>query len=113
MMIILRTQYRENYGTPEEPYWKNKGGSEYKITNVPTSLSEQEMLVVVDKITSNPFITYSHSMCEQYLLDWSVEDDSYLSWFEKSQLEYDGEILFPEPIIEYGETLTYKEEMNV
>ena len=113
MMIVLRTQYRENYGTPEAPYWKNKGGSEYKITNVPTSLSEQEMLEVVDKIISNPFITYSHSMCEQCLLDWSVEDDLYLSWFEKSQLEYDGEILFPEPIIEYGETLTYKEEMNV
>ena len=113
MMIVLRTQYRENYGTPEEPYWKNKGGSEYKITNVPTSLSEQEMLEVVDKIISNPFIQYSHSWCEQYLLDWSVEDDSYLSWFEKSQLEYDGEIVFPEPIIEYGETLTYKEEMNV
>jgi len=71
------------------------------------------MLVVVDKLISNPFIQYSHSWCEQYLLDWSVEDDSYLSWFEKSQLEYDGEILFPEPIIEYGETLTYKEEMNV
>ena len=52
MMIVLRTQYRENYGTPEAPYWKNKGGSEYKITNVPTSLSEQEMLEVVDKICS-------------------------------------------------------------
>ena len=38
MMIVLRTQYRENYGTPETPYWKNKGGSEYKITNVPTYL---------------------------------------------------------------------------
>jgi hypothetical protein len=62
MMIVLRTQYRENYGTPEAPYWKNKGGSEYKITNVPTSLSEQEMLEVVDKICSNPFITYSHSL---------------------------------------------------
>jgi hypothetical protein len=98
---------------PKSPIGKTKVGRSIKSLNVPTSLSEQEMLVVVDKIISNPFITYSHSMCEQYLLDWSVEDDSYLSWFEKSQLEYDGEILFPEPIIEYGETLTYKEEMNV
>jgi hypothetical protein len=55
MMIVLRTQYRENYGTPEAPYWKNKGGSEYKITNVPTSLSEQEMLEVVDKIMLQSF----------------------------------------------------------
>jgi hypothetical protein len=98
---------------PKSLIGKTRVGRSIKSLNVPTSLSEQEMLVVVDKIISNPFITYSHSMCEQYLLDWSVEDDSYLSWFEKSQLEYDGEILFPEPIIEYGETLTYKEEMNV
>jgi hypothetical protein len=88
---------------PKHLYWKNKGGSEYKITNVPTSLSEQEMLEVVDKICSNPFITYSHSWCEQYLLDWSVEDEGYLSWFERSQLEYDGEILYKEPEIGYEE----------
>lgn len=113
MMIVLRTQYRENYGTPEAPHWKFKGGSEYKITNVPTDLSEQEMLVLVDKLLSNPFIQYSNSMSEQYLLNWSTEEDDYMSEFERGQLEWDGEILFPEPIIGYGETLTYKEEMNV
>lgn len=100
MMIVLHTQYRENYGTPETPYWKNKGGSEYKIINVNPNANFQE---VVDKIISNPFITYSHSWCEQYLLDWSVEDDSYLSWFEKSQLEYDGEIVYKETEIDYEE----------
>ena len=40
-MIVIRTQYMENYGahdwdgTGECPqYWKFKGGSEYKITNI-------------------------------------------------------------------------------
>lgn len=112
MMIVLRTQYRENYGTPEAPHWKCKGGSEYKITNIPDSITEQEMLVLVDKLLSNPFIQYSNSMSEQYLLNWSTEEDTYKSDFERGQLEWDGEILFPEPIIEYAETLTYKEEMN-
>ena len=111
MMIVLRTQYRENYGTESDPYWKFKGGSEYKITNVPTDLSEHEKIVLVDKLLSNPFIQYSNPMSEQYLLEWSTEEDDYLSWFEKSQLEYDGEVLFPEPIIHYDETLTYKEEI--
>lgn len=106
-MIVVRTQYRENYGTAEQPYWKNKGGSEYKIVNVPTSLDEQELLEAVDRLTSNPFITYSNPISEQYLLNWSIEDDDYMSWFEKSQLEYDGEIIFKEPIITYDEL--YKE----
>jgi hypothetical protein len=32
-----------------------------------------------------------------------MEADDYLSWFEKSQLEYDGKITCAEPIIEYSE----------
>ena len=33
----------------------------------------------------------------------SIENDDYLSTFEKSQLEYDGEITIKEPEIEYSE----------
>jgi hypothetical protein len=41
--------------------------------------------------------------CREYILDWSMEADDYLSWFEKSQLEYDGVIACKEPTIEYSE----------
>ena len=37
------------------------------------------------------------------VLDWSIESDDYMSWFEKSQLEYDGVIAYKEPRIDYNE----------
>jgi hypothetical protein len=40
---------------------------------------------------------------QESVIDWSIEADDYLSEFEKSQLEYDGEILYKEPTIEYNE----------
>jgi hypothetical protein len=100
-MMVLRTQYQENYGTAEDPYWKNKGGQEFKVKNIPTDQTEEELLEVVDSLL--PQVQYYNEYQVQYLLNWSLESDDYLSWFEKSQLEYDGEIQFAEPIINYEE----------
>jgi hypothetical protein len=93
----------ENYGahdwdgTGECPqYWKMKGGSEYKITNVPLNIDYQEVVSMANVEKDNEY-------CREYILDWSMEADDYLSWFEKSQLEYDGKITCAEPIIEYSE----------
>jgi len=103
MMLVIRTQYMENYGahdwdgTGECPqYWKMKGGSEYKITNVPLNIDYQEVVSMANVETANEY-------CREYVLDWSIESDDYLSWFEKSQLEFDGEITSKEPVIEYSE----------
>jgi hypothetical protein len=93
----------ENYGahdwdgTGECPqYWKMKGGSEYKITGVPLNIDYQEVVSMANVERDNEY-------CREYILDWSMEADDYLSWFEKSQLEYDGEITSKEPTIEYSE----------
>jgi hypothetical protein len=103
MMLVIRTQFMENYGahdwdgTGECPqYWKMKGGSEYKITNVPLNIDYQEVVSMANVEKDNEY-------CREYILDWSMEADDYLSWFEKSQLEYDGKITCAEPIIEYSE----------
>ena len=29
--LLIATQYCENYGSPNDPYWKMKGGSEYVV----------------------------------------------------------------------------------
>jgi hypothetical protein len=73
-----------------------KGGSEYKITNVPLNIDYQEVVSMANVERDNEY-------CREYILDWSMEADDYLSWFEKSQLEYDGEITSKEPTIEYSE----------
>ena len=103
MMLVIRTQYMENYGAHDwdgtgqcPQYWKMKGGSEYKITDVPLNIDYQAVVSMANVETDNEY-------CREYILDWSIESDDYLSWFEKSQLEYDGEILYPEPTIEYEE----------
>ena len=103
MMLVIRTQFMENYGahdwdgTGECPqYWKMKGGSEYKVTNVPLNIDYQEVVSMANVETDN-------IGCREYILDWSLESDDYLSWFEKSQLEYDGKVTCAEPIIEYSE----------
>jgi hypothetical protein len=103
MMLVIRTQFMENYGahdwdgTGECPqYWKMKGGSEYKITDVPLNIDYQEVVSMANVETDN-------IGCREYILDWSIESDDYLSWFEKSQLEFDGEITSKEPTIEYSE----------
>ena len=103
MMLVIRTQFMENYGahdwdgTGECPqYWKMKGGSEYKITNVPLNIDYQEVVSMANVEKDNEY-------CREYILDWSLESDDYLSWFEKSQLEYDGSIACKEPTIEYSE----------
>ena len=102
-MLVIRTQFMENYGahdwdgTGECPqYWKMKGGSEYKITDVPLNIDYQEVVSMANVERDNEY-------CREYILDWSIESDDYLSWFEKSQLEYDGEITSKEPTIEYSE----------
>jgi hypothetical protein len=103
MMLVIRTQFMENYGAHDwdgkgqcPQYWKMKGGSEYKITNVPLNIDYQEVVSMANVETDN-------IGCREYILDWSMEADDYLSWFEKSQLEYDGKITCAEPIIEYSE----------
>jgi len=102
-MLVIRTQFMENYGahdwdgTGECPqYWKMKGGSEYKITNVPLNIDYQEVVSMANVEKDNEY-------CREYILDWSMEADDYLSWFEKSQLDYDGVIACKEPTVEYSE----------
>lgn len=103
MMLVIRTQYMENYGAHDwdgigecPQYWKMKGGSEYKVMNVPLNIDYQEVVAMAGVEKDNQY-------CREYVLDWSMEEDSYLSWFEKSQLEYDGQITCPEPTLDYNE----------
>jgi hypothetical protein len=99
-MIVIQTQYRENYGTSTEPYWKSKGGSEYKVLNTP-DLSDEQLTEFI--LSIRPRIEYNETFSEEYITDWFTAPETYLSWFEKSQLEFDGVITFKEPTINYEE----------
>jgi hypothetical protein len=103
MMLVIRTQFMENYGAHDwdgtgtcPQYWKYKGGSEYKITGVDTTADPQDYINLAN-------VEFSCEGAREYILGYSFEADDYLSDFEKSQLEYDGHIAYPEPYLSWEE----------
>ncbi len=112
MKIVISTQNYENYawredgtiGTGADAYWKAKGGSEYMIENVESQVKMNEFFgkkceMIVDSIRDK--IEQANDYYTVTIIGWSIEEDDYMSWFEKSQLEYDGEIQFYEPRIDF------------
>ena len=105
MMLVIATQDYENYAwvdgelqTGAGAYWKAKGGQEYKITNIPYPCDINEIVELVRErieIANDGFLST--------IIGYNVEQDDYLSWFEESQLEHDGKIVFSEPTIAYGD----------
>ncbi len=105
MMLVIDTQYMENYGAHDwdgegacPQYWKRKGGRSYKVTGIPVGVSFQEVLEFV-----TPKIERSNDYCREYIIGTHTEADDYLSEFEQSQLEYEGKITFKEPTLDYRE----------
>ena len=102
MMLVIATQDYENYAAHQgfngEFRWKAKGGSEFKITNIPSGVDPAE---IVDMVRSE--IERDDDYFQTQIIGWGVEADDYLSWFEKSQLEWEGSITYKEPEIDYGD----------
>ena len=99
MILVIQTQHYENYAwvdgelmTGKDAYWKAKGGDCIKVTGLS---SDADIDAVVDTVRHK-----IESRDEGFIVEiigYGLEEDSYLSWFEKSQLEYDGVIQCREP----------------
>ena len=106
MMLVIETQCYENYawkedgsiGTGPDAYWKAKGGNSYKILGVPTNVDLDEIVTLV-----RSDIERSNDYSQETIIGYGLEADDWLSGFERSQLEYDGDIEYPEPFIEYSD----------
>ena len=106
MMLVIETQCYENYawnedgsiGTGSDAYWKAKGGRSYKILGVPANVDLDE---VVSMVRSN--VERSNDYVRETIIGYGLEADDWLSGFERSQLEYEGQIQFSEPVIEYSD----------
>jgi hypothetical protein len=97
MKFHIYTQYLENYGDADKPYWKNKGGEDY-IIEVPgfrydTEFSEHHGQMIVDEISSK--IEYRNDFSEEFIIGWAFVEDDITTQFEDQQLEYDGEVKYP------------------
>jgi hypothetical protein len=99
MKLLITTQVYENYawredgslGTGDDAYWKAKGGHEYVIKNVDPLKTAPGLLV--DSVRSQ--VESDNDYFREYILDWELVEDNYLTEFERSQLEYEGKIEYP------------------
>ena len=76
MKLVIQTQYKENYGAHDwngegecPQYWKFKGGETYVVPNVDPNNAPNN----IDDLKA--LICYSTDYSEEYVLDWSFEDD--------------------------------------
>ena len=106
ILFIIQTQVRENYGAHDwdgkgecPQSWKNKGGEEYIYFNC---LSEKVALAHFEE---------NHACNDDYFHEYVVgiekveakSVDTYRSYDEKCQLEYDGKIEYPSTRIDLGD----------
>lgn len=70
--IRVTTQYRENYGTETEPYWKMKGGVEFIIPKVDENVILYADKGEVDRAIQKMLDRKSNPMCSYELLSWEL-----------------------------------------
>lgn len=89
--LLISTQYHENYGSAEEPYWKAKGGSDYVVKKFKGGMTDATMAIMALRGQ----IESDNDFVREYIIDFRIVADDYLTEFEKSQLEYEGKITYP------------------
>lgn len=108
MKLYITTQYYENYGSADNPYWKAKGGEDYfyQLTGFKfNEMANKKLQMIVDSLSDR--IVWSDEYSRQYIIGWELVEDDYMTQFERNQLEYDGKItFFTQYLNDYGLTET-------
>ena len=105
MILVIDTQFQENYGAHDwdgegacPQHWKFKGGSCYKVINVP---KDMDLDLVVGLVRGE--IEQDSDYAREYILGHHLEANDWMSDFERSQLEYEGRVTYKEPELDYAE----------
>lgn len=103
MKLLITTQVYENYGAHDwdgkgecPQYWKAKGGNDYVIKNFRGGEERATALVM----TVRDRIEERNDRFEETIIGWDIVEDDYLTDYERSQLEYDGQITYPATVLE-------------
>ena len=95
--IIIMTQIQENYawdaqgnlGTGVNAFWKMKGGNDYVVKDV----EEEKVPSIMDRVRE--LVEHDSDAYKEYIVSWQVEEDDYLTEYEKDQIFWEGEIVDP------------------
>ena len=88
--LLITTQVYENYGSADEPYWKAKGGSDYVVRKFKDFNRVTETVMAL-----RGQIEQDNDMFQETIIGWEIVADDYLTEFEQSQLDYEGQIRYP------------------
>lgn len=84
MILVVATQVQENCGNQN---WKTKDGHEYKVPH----FDFDRMDLLLDKVAEvSELVTKTTDSYREYVVNWFLADDDYLSDFEKIQLQEQG-----------------------
>lgn len=89
MKLVISTQFRENYGDSQNPYWKFKGGDTYVVKNISERDASRIRANGIPTLTS--LISYSNSMSSEEVIGFSIlEDDAVVceDWESPIELVY-------------------------
>ena len=97
MKLLITTQTQENYGAHDwdgegecPQYWKMKGGNDYVIKKF------KDINTATDTVMAlRSQIEQASPYFREWVIDWEVVADDFLTEFEQSQLEYEGKITYP------------------
>jgi hypothetical protein len=101
LKLYIITQDYENYAwvdgellTGKDAYWKAKGGRDIFVPLVGGEDVDAVVASVRDRIEC------ANDGYMSTIIGYEVVEDSYMTDFEKSQLEYEGRIAYPAEVIE-------------
>lgn len=105
MIALISTQVYENYGTTTDPFWKAKGGDDIKVTDLPDTFNLEEIIE-----TAKATFDIDNTMFREHVIGVALKNVNYITEFESSQLEYDGEIKYPAKKLSYDELLDLSQQ---
>ena len=82
MILVASTQVLENYGFGlGGPHWKPKGGDTYVLARLSVADAAQmaqsgSLSTLVEKLVAQYQIAKCNDLIEEYLIDWSLEDEA-------------------------------------
>ena len=98
MKLLINTQVYENYGYR----WKPKGGCDYCYALGSVGRSAEALVELVTALRLQ--IEADNEGFREYIINWEVVADSYLTEFEQSQLDYEGQIRYPTKMLTLVDT---------
>ena len=88
--LMVFTQVHENYGDAGKPHWKPKGGNDYVVKKFKGNSVTAAKVVMALRSQ----IEHCDEFFREHIIGWEIVDDSFLTQFEKDQLEYEGKITY-------------------